>query len=64
MSEPAELNTDDMTRMPGLFRRWELAELIMPGQSYHIEAAGHGDDGTPLFAVYVAVAPDPTCEPE
>jgi hypothetical protein len=43
---------DDMTRIPGLYRRWELAELIKPGQSYHIEASGHADDGTPLFAVF------------
>lgn len=53
-----EPKTDDMTRIPGLFRRWELAELILPGQSYHIEAAGKADDGTPLFAVFRGVASD------
>jgi hypothetical protein len=52
-----EPEMDDMTRIPGLFRRWELAELILPGQSYHIEAAGLSDDGTPLFAVYSGATP-------
>jgi hypothetical protein len=29
-------------RIPGLFRRWELAELMKPGDDYHIEDAGIG----------------------
>lgn len=57
MPEP---KSDEMTRIPGLYRRWELAELILPGQSYHIEAAGHADDGTPLFAVYTGADPHAT----
>ena len=27
-------------RIPGLFRRWELAELMRPGEDYHLEDAG------------------------
>ena len=41
-----------LRRIPGLFRRWELAELLKPGEDYHLEDAGHADDGTPLLAVY------------
>lgn len=45
---------DAMQRIPGLFRRWELAEVLVPGRSYRIECAGAADDDTPLFAVYAA----------
>jgi len=58
MTNLPEPTSNDMTRIPGLYRRWELAELILPGQFYHIEAAGHADDGTPLFAVFKGVDPD------
>lgn len=39
-------------RLPGLFRRWELAQVIEAGDDFHIEDAGTASDGTPLFAVY------------
>ena len=41
-----------LRRIPGLYRRWEVAELLKPGEDYHLEDAGHADDGTPLLAVY------------
>ena len=54
-------------RIPGLFRRWELAELMKPGEDYHIEDAGRASDGTPLLAVYSSVrrrgGPGMTAEP-
>jgi hypothetical protein len=44
-------------RIPGLFRRWELAELMKSGEDYHIEDAGRASDGTPLLAVYTSELP-------
>jgi len=43
-------------RLPGLFRRWELTELLQPGLDYHLEQAGFASDGSPLFAVYRGAA--------
>ncbi len=45
----------DFTRIPGLFRNWELPGLLQPDQSY-VEAAGTDADGTPLLAIYVDTA--------
>lgn len=44
--------TKEPHRLPGLFRRWELAQIIEAGDDYHIEDAGTASDGTPLYAVY------------
>ena len=44
----------DLRRVPGLFRRWELAQLLEPGEDYHLEDAGVTSDGAPLVAVYRA----------
>lgn len=44
--------TCELRRVPGLFRRWELAQLLEPGEDYHLEDAGTASDGTPLVAVY------------
>ena len=30
-------------RIPGLYRRWELAELMKPGEDYHLEDAGRAE---------------------
>jgi hypothetical protein len=43
-------------RLPGLFRRWELAQVIEAGKHYHIEDAGSACDGTTLYAVYAGAA--------
>lgn len=43
-----------LRRLPGLFRRWELAQVIEPGVDYRVEDAGMAADGTPLYAVYAA----------
>lgn len=54
-------------RLPGLYRRWELAELLQPGEDYHLERAGFSSDGAPLYAVYrsqaLASARPPLSEP-
>jgi hypothetical protein len=47
-----EPETSSLHRLPGLFRRWELAQIIEAGDDYHIEDAGAASDGTPLYAVY------------
>ena len=49
----------ELPRLPGLFRRWELLEVLQPRRQYHLEDAGTTDDGTPLVAVFECV-PDPS----
>ena len=41
-------------RLPGLFRRWELAQVIETGKDYRFEDAGSACDGTTLYALYVS----------
>ena len=52
----------DLTRIPGLYRRWELPEVLCGHLTYRIEKAGAHEDGTPLVAIY-ANAPDPAGTP-
>ena len=49
---PGPTDDDDFVRLPGLFRRWELEQVVDPGADFHLEDAGEASDGTPLFAVY------------
>ena len=53
-----------LRRLPGLFRRWELGQVIEAGKDYRVEDAGTACDGTTLFAVYVSapVAPETDAE--
>lgn len=44
--------TDQLTRVPGLYRRWELPEVLKNQRAYRIENAGCHQDGTPLVAIY------------
>lgn len=53
---------DEFVRVPGLFRRWELAHVIELGVDFHFEAAGRATDGTELIAVYRREPPTPTDE--
>lgn len=46
------LDDDGFVRLPGLFRRWEIEQVVDPGADFHLEEAGEASDGTPLFAVY------------
>ena len=43
---------DDFLRVPGLFRSWEVQQVLDAEHEFHIEGAGSASDGTPLFAVY------------
>jgi hypothetical protein len=39
-------------RRPGLYRRWELLEVIDLGRCFRFEEAAATDDGTQLYAIY------------
>jgi len=43
---------EDFLRLPGLFRRWEVEQVLDAEHDFHIEEAGTASDGTQLFAVY------------
>jgi hypothetical protein len=45
-----------LRRLPGLFRRWELGQVIEAGKDYRVEDAGSACDGTTLYAVYAGAA--------
>lgn len=51
-SKPAAALGPEWIRLPGLFRRWELADVIDTGEDFYFERTGTCDDGLPLFAVY------------
>jgi hypothetical protein len=53
-----------LRRLPGLFRRWELAQVIEAGKDYHVEDAGSASDGTALYAVYVSASVAPEADVE
>ena len=56
MTEPLHPSpTADLFRLPGLFRRWELPQVLEAGTDYRIEDAGTAGDGTPLLSVYRSV---------
>lgn len=44
--------TTELFRIPGLFRRWELPDVLRAEQDYRIEEAGLHEDGTLLLAPY------------
>jgi hypothetical protein len=48
-----EIDQDsDMVRIPGLYRHWELPQILRMHEAFRIEAAGAHEDGTPLLAVF------------
>ena len=49
--------SEDFLRLPGLFRRWELEQVIEGSEEFHINAAGETEDGTELFIVYYRERP-------
>jgi len=53
------LDRQEYLRLPGLFRRWELEQVLEEGTDFHFEEAGTASDGTPLFAVYQRLNPNP-----
>jgi hypothetical protein len=52
MIRKADLLSADLKRIPGLYRRWELPEILKNQRAYRIENAGAHQDGTPLVAVF------------
>ena len=56
MSQPnPPSSSEELRRLPGLFRRWELAQIIEAGRDYRVEDAGEACDGTALYAVYRSI---------
>jgi hypothetical protein len=49
--------SEDFLRLPGLFRRWEIEQVIEGSDEFHISAAGATEDGAELFAVYYRERP-------
>ena len=45
----------DYEKLPGYYRAWDLAQIVLAGRKYRIEDVGVMADGGALFAVYVAV---------
>lgn len=43
---------DDLARVPGLYRRFELSGVLETQRTYRLEEAGAHADGTPLVAIY------------
>ena len=39
-------------RLPGLFRRWEFAQVIDVDEEFLVEEAGHDEGGGSLYAIY------------
>jgi len=52
MNDSVPSSPREFRRLPGLFRRWDLAQVLEAGEDYHIEDAGWTRDGTTLFAIY------------
>lgn len=48
---------DDYEKLPGYYRAWDLAQVIMAGRRYRVEDIGVLSDGSALFAIYVAITP-------
>lgn len=51
-AEAASVPPEDFVRLPGLYRRWELEQVVDSGADFHLEEAGNASDGTQLLAVY------------
>lgn len=52
MNSTSDSPAGELRRLPGLFRRWELTEVLEQHRNYQIEDAGLHSDGTPLVAVF------------
>ena len=48
------------TRLSGLYRRWEVEQILEAGKDLLVEEAGHTDDGTAVYFAFQreSVAPD------
>ena len=52
LAQARDVIAEHLTRIPGLFRQWELEQVITPGALYLVEKSGTLDDGSPLLAIY------------
>ena len=43
---------DDFSRVPGLYQRFEVQQVLKSGPEFYIELGGKLTDGTELFAIY------------
>lgn len=59
MQENDPVPATEMVRIPGLYRRWELPEVLKSHHAFRIEDAGAHQDGTLLLAIYAASDSDP-----
>ena len=59
MNEHDWAPSQELVRIPGLYRRWELPEVLRNHRIYRIEKAGTHEDGTPLVAIYVDASRPP-----
>jgi hypothetical protein len=50
--EPSIFPPDDFFRLPGLFRRWELEQVIESDADFYVQSAGHDESGCSLFQIY------------
>ncbi|WP_371056863.1 hypothetical protein [Rhodosalinus sp. K401] len=58
MISKADPLSADLKRIPGLYRRWELPEILRNQRAYRIENAGAHQDGTPLVAIFADARSD------
>ena len=61
MDEDLDEKYRPLQRLPGLYRRWEFADVIESGKDYRVKDAGMARDGTALFSIYVG-APRGACD--
>ena len=47
-----DCDLDDYEKLPGYFRVWDLAQVILAGRRYRVEDIGMLADGGALFAVF------------
>lgn len=45
-------HTTELVCVPGLYRSWELPQVLRLHEAFQIESAGAHEDGTPLLAIY------------
>jgi hypothetical protein len=58
-----EAGREEFHRLPGLFRRWEIEQVIDSRAEFHLESAGSTSDGTTLFALYRRERSNPNHNP-
>ena len=59
MPNPSPASPSELRRVPGLYRRWELSEVLRPNHQYQIEDAGSTEDATALLAVFEWTGDEP-----